>query len=187
MGTKWLGVVAGALLIGGWTFAIAQQEPAPPAAPAPEAPGEEAEAPHPFEPILVQGYVKTVDEQQLTLTAPGAPVDLPLSLREETRYIRGEEDVERGALHEGQLVRAALLPVGEDLVALVVEVVPDEVPEEQQPGARGTGGSGGDGGLQGEAPPEETEPVEPRSPAPAEPMPPAPQERPGEGRNTTDL
>lgn len=174
MGRNWLGVVASVFALGLAGVAVAQQqndqEPAtPPAEPAPQAPDAGSQAPHPIEPILVQGYVKTVSNEQLTLTAPGAPVDLPLSLREETRYIRGEDDVQHSALQEGQLVRAALLPVGEDLVALVVEVVPDE-PQAQPPAA---GQEEGQDGLQGEQPPEQTEPIEPQphTPPPGEPAP----------------
>jgi len=156
----WLGVVAAVLFAGG--SAGAAEGPKVRAAPEAEAPlpGE------PIEPILVQGFVKSVSDQQLTLTAPGAPVDLPLSLVEETRYIQGEDDVKHEAVHEGQLVRAALLPMGEDLVALVVEVVPEaeKAPAEPAP----------DDGLQGETPPDQPGRIAPGAPEPeAVPLEPA--------------
>lgn len=175
MGRYWLGLVATTFVLGAGFGASAQQQEEPAAPPAQQAPEQQApepgaepgaEAPHPIEPILVQGYVKTVSNEQLTLTAPGAPVDLPLSLREETRYIQGENDVKRSELQEGQLVRAALLPVGEDLVALVVEVMPEEPQVPEAPG-------GEQEGLQGEQPPAQTEPIEPQpsTPPPSEPAP----------------
>lgn len=90
----------------------------------------------PIEVLIVQGIIKSVDVESLVLTAPGAPHDLPLRLHPETRYIQGEADVKHEDLEEGQVVRAALIPMGEDLVAVVVEIVPDEemeAPEQEAP------------------------------------------------------
>lgn len=139
--TKALAGIAATTLLTGGSAAIAREKQANP-------PAEEGaeDAPHavPLEPILVQGFVKKVDDKQITLTAPGAPADLPLALDPETRYISGEEDVSRAEVQAGQLVRAALLPLGDELVALVVEVVPeeptapDEVPRGEPPADEGT-------------------------------------------------
>ncbi|HEY0840402.1 MAG TPA: hypothetical protein VGD74_09480, partial [Vulgatibacter sp.] len=85
-----------------------------------------------------QGYVKSIDADHLTLTAPGAPADLPLRLAPDTRFIQAENDISRSEIHEGQLVRAALVPVGEDFLAVVVELVPPE-PGEQAPGEQAPG------------------------------------------------
>lgn len=170
----WLGALAaGGLLLAGGTGRVGT-EAAAQAAQAGERQEQEREettprrdsvdSPHgiPIEPILVQGYVKNIQKEQLTLTAPGAPVDLPMTLREETRFIQGEEDVERSAVQEGQLVRAALLPVGDDLVALVVEVVPEQEAAPRQPGNED---------LQGEPPPATPTPAEPAVPEPPAPEP----------------
>lgn len=146
-GRVWVGMAAGALLAAG-SVAIAG-EPGGQS----KQENESSERAIPLEPVLVQGYVKDVSDEQLTLTAPGAPADLPLTLDPETRFIQGEADVSRKDVETGQLVRAALLPVGSDLIALVVEVVPDEPesvePPEQAPGTEepsvpdGQGGAGG--------------------------------------------
>ncbi|WP_373048625.1 hypothetical protein [Vulgatibacter sp.] len=196
MGRKWMGVVAAAaVLVAGSAGAVEQQakpgqqpqaQQKSPDQQAPTAPqGSEAEQQEPLEPILVQGFVKSVGKEQMTLTAPGAPVDLPLSLHEETRFIQGEKDVKQADVKEGQLVRAALLPMGDDLVALVVEVVPEEpqaAPGQEQPSA-----PGGEGGLQGEEPPSEPAPItpSPSRPSPAEPTPSAPSAP--ESGDTTEL
>lgn len=101
--------------------------------------GEDPQSPDgPIEILIVQGYVKSIDANQLTLTAPGAPADLPLRLAPDTRFIQAENDISRNDIKEGQLVRAALVPVGEDFMAVVVELVPEEPgeqpkPNEQQP------------------------------------------------------
>lgn len=89
---------------------------------------DEPEAGEPIEVVVVQGFVKSIDEKNLVLTAPGAPHDLPLLLHPETRYVDGSKDVAREDVHEGQLVRAALIPSadGSDLLAIVVEIVPAE-------------------------------------------------------------
>lgn len=92
----------------------------------------------PIEILIVQGYVKSIDAEHLTLTAPGAPADLPLRLAPDTRFIQAESDISRSEIHEGQLVRAALVPVGEDFLAVVVELVPAE-PGEQAPGEQAPG------------------------------------------------
>src|SRR5688572_19792845 len=78
----------------------------------PEAEGvqHEGEAEEPIEVLVVQGYVKTIDEENLVLTAPGAPHDLPLVLHPQTRYVDGEKDVSHDDVEEGQFVRAALIP-----------------------------------------------------------------------------
>lgn len=87
----------------------------------------------PIEILIVQGYVKSIDQENLTLTAPGAPADLPLRLAPDTRFIQNENDISRDQLHEGALVRAALVPMGEEFLAVVVELVPDdEQPGQQQ-------------------------------------------------------
>lgn len=88
--------------------------------------GEEGEAP--LEVLVVQGFVKQIDQENLVLTAPGAPHDLPLLLHPDTRYVDGEKDVGHGDVQEGQFVRAALIPAenGEDLLAIVVEIVPED-------------------------------------------------------------
>lgn len=90
--------------------------------------GEDEGGEAPIEVLVVQGYVKQIDDENLVLTAPGAPHDLPLVLHPETRYVNGEEDVGHDDVHEGQFVRAALIPAenGEDLMAIVVEIVPEE-------------------------------------------------------------
>ena len=135
---RWtLALLAGviALTLGfGTAFAVddmaVAQAPESEVPPDAEAPAEEEAVP--LDPILVQGYVKKVDSEQLVLTAPGAPDDLPLKLIEETRVIRGEQDAVLADVEEGALVRAALVPMGEDFVALVVEVMPEE-PEATPP------------------------------------------------------
>lgn len=90
-----------------------------------------AQGEEPIQVLVVQGYVKEIDEENLVLTAPGAPHDLPLVLHPQTRFINGEEDVRREDVEVGQFVRAALIPHenGEDLLAIVVEIVPDGAPE----------------------------------------------------------
>ena len=87
---------------------------------------DEGEAP--LQVLVVQGFVKAIDEENLVLTAPGAPHDLPLVLHPDTRYVDGEKDVSHDDVKEGQFVRAALIPAGngEDLMAIVVEIVPEE-------------------------------------------------------------
>lgn len=161
-GRAWVGLAAGALLAAG-TGAFAGEKAAPSDV---EKQGkaqeeEKTERAIPLEPVLVQGFVKEVNEEQLTLTAPGAPADLPLTLDPETRFIQGESDMSRKDVEAGQLVRAALLPVGRDLIALVVEVVPEE-PEPTVPGAdQGAPGSDSDGAAAEPTP----------SPAPASPAP----------------
>lgn len=89
-----------------------------------QAPGDEQQGP--IEILIVQGYIKSIDSENLVLTAPGAPADLPLKLAPDTRFIEEEGDISRDSLHEGSLVRAALVPMGEDYLAVVVELVPDE-------------------------------------------------------------
>ena len=109
-------------------------------------------------------------------------MDLPLTLHDETRYIQGENDVKHSSVHEGQLVRAALLPMGEELVALVVEVVPEEA---QPPGGAESPAQKSDEGLQGDTPPAQPSPVRPEPPAPdsAEPVPLEPAQK----GDTTEL
>ncbi len=104
----------------------------------------------PIEILIVQGYVKSIDEKSLTLTAPGAPADLPLRLAPDTRFIQEESDITRGDVHEGQLVRAALIPTGEEFLAVVVELVPDgegapapKAPSEQAPDSGAQSPDGG--------------------------------------------
>ncbi|AKU89709.1 hypothetical protein AKJ08_0096 [Vulgatibacter incomptus] len=87
----------------------------------------------PIEILIVQGYVKSIDGQSITLTAPGAKADLPLRLVPDTRFIQEEKDIARTDVHEGQLVRAALVPMGDDLLAVVVELVPDEGADQSKP------------------------------------------------------
>jgi len=104
---------------------------------------QHGEGEEPIQVLVVQGYVKQIDEENLVLTAPGAPHDLPLLLHPQTRYVNGEEDVTREDLQEGQFVRAALIPAenGEDLLAIVVEIVPEGKPEpapSEPPGDPGT-------------------------------------------------
>gem|GEM_PF-1913652 len=113
----------------------------------------------PIEVLVVQGYVKKIDEENLVLTAPGAPHDLPLLLHPQTRYVQGEEDVRREDVKEGQFVRAALIPAenGEDLLAIVVEIVPDGEPE--RPPAAPPGDPGNLG---------EPDPLPPQKSAPTE-------------------
>lgn len=102
--------------------------PQPPVAPeledgavaAPEPPREEE---HPA--VLVQGYVKTATSERLVLSAPGTTETLSLSVDDGTRVLSSEADLGVEDLKPGQLVRAALVPSGEDLVAVVVEVMPD--------------------------------------------------------------
>jgi len=98
-----------------------------------EAPQDQAPQEGPIEILIVQGYVKSIDQENLTLTAPGAPADLPLRLAPDTRFIQEESDISREELHEGSLVRAALVPMGEEFLAVVVELVPED---EQQPGGQ---------------------------------------------------
>lgn len=98
------------------------------------------ESEEPIEVLVVQGYVKKIDDENLVLTAPGAPHDLPLLLHPETRYVNGERDVRHEDVKEGQFVRAALIPApnGEDLMAIVVEIVPEnEAPPSAPPGDPG--------------------------------------------------
>jgi hypothetical protein len=104
---------------------------------------QHGEGEEPIQVLVVQGYVKQIDEENLVLTAPGAPHDLPLLLHPQTRYVNGEEDVKREDVQEGQFVRAALIPAenGEDLLAIVVEIVPEgkpEPPPSEPPGDPGT-------------------------------------------------
>lgn len=108
-------LTAFALVVGGltaWTTLPVQQE------------GEEEQ---PIEVLVVQGFVKEIDDENLVLTAPGAPHDLPLLLHPQTRYVNGEKEVGHDDVEEGQFVRAALIPAenGEDLLAIVVEIVPE--------------------------------------------------------------
>ncbi len=180
----WSGGVAAMVLLLGSSAGAAEKRAEAPQAERPQpapSPSPEVQSPEevPLEPILVQGYVKSVSKEQLTLTAPGAPVDLPLSLHEETRYIQGENDVKRESVHEGPLGRAALLPLGEDLVALVVAVVPSE---EAAPGAGPDAEASPKpegNGLQGAEPKAQPPAVTPEPPSPdsAEPKPlePAPK------------
>jgi|GEM_PF-6261118 len=115
------------LLLGGHAFAQGGQEGQG---------GKGDDSQGPIEILIVQGYVKSIDANHLTLTAPGAPADLPLRLAPDTRFIQAENDIQRSDIHEGQLVRAALVPVGEDFMAVVVELVPGEPSEQpQQPSA----------------------------------------------------
>lgn len=125
------GVAAGALLAAGSAAIAGEKRSEAPA----QTESQEGERAVPLEPVLVQGFVKEMSSEQLTLTAPGAPADLPLTLDPETRFIQGEADVARKDVEAGQLVRAALLPVGEELIALVVEVVPEEPAAVEEPDA----------------------------------------------------
>lgn len=108
------------------TFALVLGAAAWTALPAAEFAQEEEGAP--IQVLVVQGFVKEIDDENLVLTAPGAPHDLPLVLHPNTRYVNGEEDVSHDDVKEGQFVRAALIPAenGEDLMAIVVEIVPEE-------------------------------------------------------------
>jgi hypothetical protein len=87
-------------------------EPAPPPDRAPQA-------------VLVQGYVKTATPDRLVLTAPGTTETLTLSVDAGTEVLSTRPNVAVQDLRPGQLVRAALVPQGDDLVAVVVEVMPD--------------------------------------------------------------
>lgn len=100
-----------------------------------QAGGGGGEAEGPIEILIVQGYVKSIDEENLTLTAPGAPADLPLRLAPDTRFIQEEQDISRTDLKEGALVRAALVPMGEEFLAVVVELVPEEPSQAPAPGS----------------------------------------------------
>jgi len=116
--------------------------------------GEDPQSPDgPIEILIVQGYVKSIDANHLTLTAPGAPADLPLRLAPDTRFIQAENDISRNDIKEGQLVRAALVPVGEDFMAVVVELVPEEPGEQPQPDGQQPAPPSGD---QQNAPPRST-------------------------------
>ncbi|HWV37903.1 MAG TPA: hypothetical protein VN033_05435 [Vulgatibacter sp.] len=128
------------LLLGGHAFAQGAQDD-------PQAPDG------PIEILIVQGYVRSIDEHQLTLTAPGAPADLPLLLAPDTRFIQAENDIARSDIHEGQLVRAALVPVGEDFMAVVVELVPEGTGEQPAPDQEQPARPNGD---REEAPPRST-------------------------------
>lgn len=125
---RWFGLLLGLASMG---FAVALWAGSPRVTLAQEPEGME----EPIEVVIVQGFVKSIDEENLVLTAPDAPHDLPLVLHPETRYVDGEKDVAREDVQEGQLVRAALIP-GEnanDLLAIVVEIVPPDEQREQAP------------------------------------------------------
>lgn len=79
-----------------------------------------------FQPVLVQGYVKTATPNELTLSAPGTTETLTVSIDEQTEVLSATGDTAIEDLRQGQLVRAALVPSGEDLVAVVVEVMPGD-------------------------------------------------------------
>lgn len=106
--------------------------PTPPPAPAPSPAPPPTGSP---QAVLVQGYVKTASKDRLVLSAPGTTETLSLSIDPETRVLAsGEERVSVENLKQGQLVRAALVPSGSDLVAVVVEVMPGEA-DRTPPGA----------------------------------------------------
>jgi hypothetical protein len=139
-GVRWFGLLLGLASMAG---AVALWAGSPQVTFAQEPQGEE-----PIEVVIVQGFVKSIDDHNLVLTAPDAPHDPPLVLHPETRYVDGEKDVAHDDVKEGQLVRAALIPGdGDDLLAIVVEIVP---PDEERrrpapaepPGDPGTLGEG---------------------------------------------
>lgn len=98
---------------------------AAPGASRPSAPEDQA--------VLVQGYVKTASKDRLVLSAPGTKETLTLSIDPKTEVLSADENVSVEGLRPGQLVRAALVPSGDELVAVVVEVMPGE--PQRSPGA----------------------------------------------------
>jgi hypothetical protein len=109
--------------------------------------------------VLVQGYVRSATPEQLVLSTPGTTETLTLAIGPATRVLSaGEEDVAVHDLQPGQLVRAALVPEANDLVALVVEVMPGE-PDRTLPGAapppgfRSGGAKSGTSGAAAPGPP----------------------------------
>jgi hypothetical protein len=101
--------------------------------------------------VLVQGYVRSATPEQLVLSTPGTTETLTLAIGPATRVLSaGEEDVAVHDLQPGQLVRAALVPEANDLVALVVEVMPGE-PDRTLPGAAPPPGTASPGARSGAA------------------------------------
>lgn len=111
----------------------AQQQPGQ----AQQPPGQAQQRPGQMgiQPVMVQGFVRSASQDKLVLTAPGAPQALTLQMDEKTRVLSGTESRSVQDLQEGQFVRAALLPMGQQLLAIVVEVVPQQQAP-QQPGAQ---------------------------------------------------
>jgi hypothetical protein len=101
--------------------------PQPPVSP--EVQNGEVAAPAPppdrSQAVLVQGYVKTATPGRLVLSAPGTTDTLTLTVDEGTEVLSTQAGLAVEDLRPGQLVRAALVPAGDDLVAVVVEVMPD--------------------------------------------------------------
>jgi hypothetical protein len=91
-------------------------------------------SPFALQPMLVQGVVQRSKGNQLVLSTPLSKGDrLTIRVDQNTEVLPPEAGVSVKDLREGQLIRAALVPMGEGLRAIAIEVVPQAEREAQEP------------------------------------------------------